>query len=388
MKEQFKIADIITKCIQEKELSADEMQYIGNWRKQSNNNNTYKELLNGNGLEVFQQGIKKYDSNAALQNVLRKSSASRFNRVRLSFQKIAAVVIPAIIILGASFLLWDSTPEQTTIAKSEEIKPVSNKAILLLDNGQSVQLGDIEQGVISESDGTLISNDKGLIKYDQSNKIAQKTIYNTIKVPRGGEYQLVLADGTKVWLNSDSEIKYPVQFTGNTREVWISGELYFDVHPDKNKPFKISANGVGIEVLGTEFNVEAYKEDQDIITTLIEGSVKVTTESNKGLIMKPNDQVVFNRTDQSIEINQVNARNMSLWKDGVFYADAEPLSEIMERLARWYNVDVSYDSPMLKTKRFSIEVKRYEDISKVLHILAATQKVDFDVEGNKVIVMK
>lgn len=388
MKEQFKIADIITKCIQEKELSADEMQYIGNWRKQSNNNNTYKELLNGNGLEVFQQGIKKYDSNAALQNVLRKSSASRFNRVRLSFQKIAAVVIPAIIILGASFLLWDSTPEQTTIAKSEEIKPVSNKAILLLDNGQSVQLDDIEQGVISESDGTLISNAKGLIKYDQSNKIAQKTIYNTIKVPRGGEYQLVLADGTKVWLNSDSEIKYPVQFTGNTREVWISGELYFDVHPDKNKPFKISANGVGIEVLGTEFNVEAYKEDQDIITTLIEGSVKVTTESNKGLIMKPNDQVVFNRTDQSIEINRVNARNMSLWKDGVFYADAEPLSEIMERLARWYNVDVSYDSPLLKTKRFSIEVKRYEDISKVLHILAATQKVDFDVEGNKVIVMK
>ncbi|WP_282037489.1 FecR family protein [Saccharicrinis aurantiacus] len=388
MKEQLKIADIITKCIQEKELSADEMQYIGNWRKQSNNNNTYKELLNGNGLEVFQQEIKKYDSNAALQNVLRKSSASPFNRVRLSFQKIAAVVIPAIIILGASLLLWDSTPKQTTIVKSEEIKPVSNKAILLLDNGQSVQLDDIEQGVISESDGTLISNDKGLIKYDQSNKIAQKTIYNTIKVPRGGEYQLVLADGTKVWLNSDSEIKYPVQFAGNTREVWISGELYFDVHPDKNKPFKISANGVGIEVLGTEFNVEAYKEDQDIITTLIEGSVKVTTESNNGLIMKPNDQVVFNRTDQSIEINQVNARNMSLWKDGVFYADAEPLSEIMERLARWYNVDVSYDSPMLKTKRFSIEVKRYEDISKVLHILAATQKVDFDVEGNKVIVMK
>jgi ferric-dicitrate binding protein FerR (iron transport regulator) len=243
----------------------------------------------------------------------------------------------------------------------------------------------VENDSIVEKDGTFISNQSGQLAYTNAGDANAKTLYNQVKVPVGGEYQLVLADGTKVWLNSDSEIKYPVQFNEEKRKVWIAGEVYFDVAHNKHKPFIVNVKDVEVEVLGTEFNVEAYHDQNSIVTTLVEGSVKLIKEK-ESVIIKPDQQAIIEEGERQFAVKNVDARNYALWKDGVFYFEEASLSSIMEKLERWYGIKVFYMNQSVKEKRFSVEMKRYAQIEDVLNILERTKKVKFDVKSNTVTV--
>lgn len=209
--------------------------------------------------------------------------------------------------------------------------------------------------------------------------------YNTLVVPRGGEYMLELSDGTKVWLNSDSELRFPVTFVGDRRNVEIEGEAYFEVAKDEGKPFHVLANGADIKVLGTSFNVMTYRGRT--ITTLVEGEVCLTYK-DESVLMVPDRQAEVITETGKILMREVDARNFTLWKDGVFYFENAALETIAERLSQWYDVNIIFNDEALKQLRYSVEMKRYNNIQDLLTKIEKTQKVKFLIQGKSIYIRK
>ncbi len=384
-KKEYQIAQLISKEMTGG-LTPEEQIILQGWlSKAEENKELYKRIKSGKNWKVRNEYVSRIKTGKAWDK-LKVHIAPQRKTIALKtwIARIAAVLIIGFF-SGVLYYIAKNTILTSTQVTEAEIQPGSSKALLLLDNGEAVQLELEENDSIFEADGTLISNSKGQLVYSSLN--TTETIYNVIKVPRGGEYQLVLSDSTKVWLNSDSEIKYPVQFNQNNRKVWVSGEAYFDVENDKKKPFIVNVKDVEVRVLGTEFNIEAYPENESVITTLVEGSVKLKKEKEE-LIIEPDQQVITSTIGEGFTVRQVNAKNHSLWKDGIFYCEAEHLSTIMEKLSRWYDVNIFYLNPSLKDKRFSVEVQRYENIDEVLDILSATNKVRFEINSNNITVME
>ena len=267
------------------------------------------------------------------------------------------------------------------------ITPGSTKAVLLLSDGSSVDLTNGNTENIDEYNGTKISKSNNKLLYTQSEPKDGELIekYNTIKVPRGGEYQLVLSDGTKVWLNSETELYYPVQFIRNTREIKLSGEAYFEVAKNTGKPFIVSFEDEKIEVLGTSFNVKCYADEINYQTTLVEGKVKYQNPSNE-LILSPNKQVEFNKQTKNLELKQVNSYDYIAWINGRFIFTNQRLETIFTSLSRWYNVEIIYQNENVKDIRFTGKLKRYDRIEQILEILEATKKIEIIANNNSLTV--
>lgn len=225
---------------------------------------------------------------------------------------------------------------------SHEIVPGSNKAILILANGKQLSLTDEKEGlIVKDHHATINKTDSGQIKYTTSANNDQP-LFNTLVTPRGGQYTVVLADGTKVTLNAASSLVYPTQFNGADREVELKGEGYFEVAHDPKKPFRVKSNGQTIEVLGTHFNVNCYNNEPYVKTTLLEGSIKLTSE-NSEVILKPGQQSRFDPNKKgSILTDEVNTDEVVAWKNGLFQFKASSIEEVMREAERWYNVDVTY----------------------------------------------
>lgn len=271
--------------------------------------------------------------------------------------------------------------ESKTIA---EIIPGVGKAQLKLANGQIVNLDDSVQFKIEEIEGTEISTSERMIRYKEKDTLRTAITeekYNTLIIPRGGEYALELADGTRVWLNAESTLKYPVKFVGGERKVEMTGEGYFEVAKNKEKPFIVMVNGVDVRVLGTSFNVSAYNEN--VITTLVEGKVQLKRGVDS-VILLPDQQGVWVKEKQGFEVKQVDARNFSLWREGIFYFEDVDLETILDEMARWYNVHIFYRNPSLKMMKFSVEIKRYEDIGEILRRIEQTKRVKFDIKDRTI----
>lgn len=352
------------------------------WLNESEANKAYYQSVLKKTLYV-QWSLKSDKVNT--EQEFRKFENKLGARLRyLSYAAIAASLI-MLFSIGGQYIWSEWDTNQNTLAQISTIKPGSSKAILQLHNGNTIQLESVISDSIQENDGTIISNQKGNLAYTSNAKVSEKPIYNSVVVPVGGEYELTLADGTKVWLNSDSEIRYPVQFIGDKRKVWIAGEVCFDVAHNKQKPFIVEAKDVEVEVLGTTFNVEAYRDKNSIVTTLVEGSVKLSKE-NESVIIEPNQQAVISDLAKEFAVSTVDAKNYTLWKDGIFYFEEAPLNTIMEKLERWYGIKVFFMNRSISEKRFSIEVKRYEEIESVLDILSRTEKVYFDINENVIVV--
>ncbi len=215
---------------------------------------------------------------------------------------------------------------------------------------------------------------------------------NTIQTPRGGQYEVVLADGTKVWLNSASSMSYPTTFTGKNRQVQLKGEAYFEVAEDKNKPFKVFVGDVQVEVLGTHFDVMAYEDENAINTTLLAGAVRVTSKvsASRALagsvsrVLAAGQEASMDRSSGSLSVNEVDADESIAWKNGFFDFKGVPIETVMRQLARWYDVDVEYEG---KTdKHFRGTISRSEHVSAVFKMLELTGEVHFSTEGKKIIV--
>jgi ferric-dicitrate binding protein FerR (iron transport regulator) len=313
------------------------------------------------------------------------------------FQVAAAAVIIAVVSVGSYFIFSDySTKPVAKTATQQQLKndvqPGGNKAILTLANGAQIVLDSAGNGALTQQGNTkIIKLDNGQLSYNALNEKPDQVLYNTISTPRGGQYQVVLADGSKVWLNAASSLRFPTYFTGNGREVTLTGEGYFEVAHDATKPFKVLANGVEINVLGTHFNINAYQDEATIKTTLLEGSVEVEKGAASKTIM-PGEQAQIQNHDNSLDpkimVQSVDVDATVAWKNGRFIFHGNNIQSVMRQLARWYDVEVSYQGNVTDEEFVGvINRSRYENISEILDMLEKTRTVSFAVSGHHVTVM-
>lgn len=298
----------------------------------------------------------------------------------ITWSKYAAVIVLFVSI--GIFWLVNEEKQEVENGTVAQIEHGSMKAQLVLANGKKVDLRPETSLQLEEVGGTRILTSDNRVKYSGKDSLAGQSAevkYNTLIVPRGGEFSLELADGTRVWLNAESRLRYPVAFTGKERKVEMEGEVYFEVAKNKEKPFIVTVNGVDIRVLGTSFNVSAYQED--VVTTLVEGKVQLK-KGNEQVILSPNQQAIW--SDDEFRVKQVDARNFVLWKEGVFYFEDVDLETILDDMARWYNVNVFYMNPALKEMKFSVEIRRYGDINEILRRIEQTKRVKFEIKDRTI----
>lgn len=323
---------------------------------------------------------------------LQKRRNSKFKRISLTILKYAVVIILPISVFFITQNISPAKKQSPRISKVIDILPGETQGVLTLANGKKLKLTNNKQDTTYNVSGFIISKTKNTLVCSKKLEVASKIEkveekYNTLKIPKKGEYSLMLSDGTKVWLNSETELRFPEEFLGTNRNVFLKGEAYFDVAKDRSKPFYIHINNVLIEVLGTSFNVEARDNSNEIKATLVEGSI-LMNDNKSFLRISPNQQVIYNKLKSEITSKEVNVRKYISWKNGMFYFDNEELSVILEQLSRWYGVDIFYMNPSLKLLKFSVEVKRYENISKIIKMIEKTNKVKFEVKNNSIIVYK
>ena len=298
----------------------------------------------------------------------------------ITWSKYAAVIL-LFVSMGIFWFVNEKKQEveNVTVAKIEH---GSMKAQLVLANGRKVDLVPETNLQLEEEGGTRILTLDNMVKYSGMDSLVGQSAevkYNTLIVPRGGEFSLELADGTRVWLNTESKLRYPVAFTGEERRVEMDGEVYFEVAKNREKPFVVTVNGVDIRVLGTSFNVSAYQED--VVTTLVTGKVQLK-KGDEQVVLLPNQQAIW--SDDKFKVKQVDARNYVLWKEGIFYFEDVDLETILDDMARWYNVTLFYVNPTLKKMKFSVEIKRYEDINEILRRIEQTKRVKFEIKDRTI----
>ncbi len=302
----------------------------------------------------------------------------------------AMAAVVAVALLSVGWLLFRPQSD-AGVTESIQIVAGSNKAVLTLDNGREIDLNEAKSGVLfSESGVEVVKSADGKLGYKINGaQTASKVLYHSITTPKGGQYELALADGTKVWLNAGSTIKYPASFA-SLKSRWVSlvGEAYFEVAKDKLHPFLVSTKGQQIAVLGTHFNVSAYADEPNIKTMLLEGSVRIdpTNELLNSTLLKPNQQATL--TGNRISVKDVDAEEAIDWKNGEFIFRKQPLEQVMRRIARWYNVEVVYEDEQLGKTPIGGFLSKSEQFTEVLKMLELTAKVQFKVQGRTVTVIK
>jgi transmembrane sensor len=290
----------------------------------------------------------------------------------------AAIILLA---LGGGYW-WYMRPVVQPLTRevvSDDITPGSNRAMLTLGNGQKIVLDSTAQDTVLTEGAAIVANAGGRLAYNAGSGPDAAIIYNTLTTPRGGQYQLTLPDGTRVWLNAASTLTYPTAFTGKERTVRLTGEGYFEVAHDGLHPFTVTTRGTMIQVLGTHFNINAYEDEAAIETTLLEGLVMVHQKDHARQI-HPGQQAAVMAGDSNIQVNKVDTEAVMAWKNGLFNFNQAGLAEIMRQLSRWYNVTVVYDGGKVPQLKFGGEIGRDLNLSQVLMGLQQAH-VHFKVTG-------
>ncbi|SHN29298.1 FecR family protein [Mucilaginibacter sp. OK098] len=306
-------------------------------------------------------------------------------------------IAAALLVFGTAALIIfnkntsnQATKKYTADQGAGAIVPGSNKAILTLAGGKTIVLKNAANGLLAQTAaGNVLKTNNGQILYSTASKTDAATNQdniNTLSTPRGGTYQVVLSDGTKVWLNAASSISYPVAFTGKERHVSLSGEAYFEVAKNKEMPFYVSINNVQVKVLGTHFNIAAYNDDNEITTTLLEGAVQVT-KNNARSLLRPGQKAIVNNNSDNIAVSDADIEDAMAWKNGYFIFDDDDITGIMKKVSRWYDVSVSYQGNV-SNQKFGGTFYRSKSITELLQYLEKIGKIHFTVEGRRIIVMK
>ena len=272
-------------------------------------------------------------------------------------------------------------PAQLVVA---DALPGSKGAVLTLSNGQQIILDSAGNGQLASQGGTTIINKNGEVVYDVKEADAGEVLYNTMSTAKGRQYQLILSDGTKVWLNSASSIRYPAAFAGNVRNVSITGEAYFEVAKDKAKPFIVAVNNMEVKVLGTHFNINAYADEEAIKTTLLEGSVQVSNAADVAMLV-PGQQSRLYKTGAIQTISNADLEEAVAWKNGVFIFNNADIQAVMRQVGRWFDLEVAYEGAIPKDS-FGGKLPMDAKVTEVLAALQQTQ-VHFRIEGKRLIVM-
>lgn len=311
------------------------------------------------------------------------------------YRKISAAAA-ILILVGLTLIFYPKSPITDSPSHPDQseivaINPGGNKAILTLSDGNQIVLNEANNGLLAQQSGVSIRKVKnGQLQYSQDQNSSQKNdlAFHTISTPKGGQYQVILSDGTNIWLNAASTIRFPAHFSGEERKVSLTGEAYFEVAKNKKMPFKVSTGQQLIEVLGTHFNIHSYADESNTKTTLLEGSVKVTVQmkggqASKVAVLKPGEQAV---AGNDFEIRKADVEEVMAWKDNRFAFNSQPLKDIMRQISRWYDVEIIYKGD-LSGKTFTGSISRYANVSQVLDMLELTTRVHFKIEERRIIVM-
>ncbi len=357
------------KCVSGK-ATAKEQKLFEEYQDDYSSNFTFlDETHNQESLQRDKRIYKKLQHNI---------KGNKFRKLIGYQQPLAAAIFFCLISFGVYFFWPPSKNINTT--SSVQIAPGSSKAILTLANGEQVLLDGRKSGVLTTQDNAIIRKESdGRIVYgtNSSNENNALSLQNTITIPRGGEYQLVLADGTKVWLNSESSLKFPVTFKGAERKVELTGEAYFEVAKDKTKAFTVSVKNTEVSVLGTHFNINAYRA---VNTTLIEGVVKLSNKHHE-VILKPGEYGEI-QENNLYKVEPADIEAAIGWKDGYFVFHDESIKSIMGKVSRWYDVDVEYKSNVDHLKFYG-KLSRFENVTELLNNIELTGTVRFKVVAAK-----
>ena len=309
-------------------------------------------------------------------------------RMTLRWSIAASIILLVGLFVGRTINGVRDIHEEQELAKSV-MQPGTSKAILMMADGKEVVLEQGQNLNILLNERVRVATSSQGIVYEEYGKGMVTEEYNKLTTPVGGEYSLVLSDGTKVFLNADSELKYPVEFSDGKRIVDLKGEAYFEVHKDSLRPFIVRMNGAEVTVLGTSFNVNTYGDDGQIYTTLVNGSVRVSSVKNgQAEVLKPGMQSVMNVQSGLLTVRKVDVEPYVAWREGRFVFRAMTLDLIMRQLQRWYDFEVFYQNPELKDYEFRGVIKRDMDLDKVLSVIKVTTNVDFEVKGKVITIIK
>jgi ferric-dicitrate binding protein FerR (iron transport regulator) len=392
----FEISKLIVKFLEGK-LTPDESEKLNRWIEENDQHRQlWERLTDPDHLEANLKKWKSEDLDQAWVNLQFKIKSSQQSAGRRRGREIlryaAAIIGITFVGLTAKYFFGNKLSTegkgsgQTQVA---EILPQGKTAQLVLGNGTVVHLDGNKSAPIVEEDGTKVFSDQNGVHYSSNNRGDTKEIYNTLIVPRSGEYRVVLSDGTKVWLNAASSLKYPTNFGSKQRKVILSGEGYFEVTKDAKRPFIVKTENTQVEVLGTKFNVSAYTEDSKNKISLAEGKVVVQQlkeGENERVVLTPGYGAVVEKDKSGIQTTHVNLEAELAWKDAMFIFEDEALGSIMKKLSRWYDVNVEFEPGVDTMFHFTGHIEKYENLAKTLHLLELTRKVSFDIKDHDITV--
>lgn len=356
-----------------------------------------------NRLDKMVQSVLSADKVMEAESELGESNKGLLidGRSRFRWIRIAAAVA-AVIVLGAGsyFMFSNRTIQQSGIAKTQEqrfnndVDPGKYKAKLVLADGSTIDLDSAKIGELAKEGNSTVTNEQGKLIYNVSGPtlLGESGVrYNTLSTAKGETYTTVLADGSKVWLNSASSIKYPVEFVGNKRKVEITGEAYFEIKHNDKMPFIVSVNGMEVHDLGTEFNINAYTDETAIKTTLVSGSAKVFRSLadagvDKGVVLKPGQQLQVHDNKEMKLVENADVDEAVAWKNGKFLFRSTDIKTLMRQLSRWYDVEVHYET--IPSAGFNAKISRDIPLATILKALELTGEVKFSIEGKNINVIK
>ena len=364
-------------------ITTDEEQLLTSWLEESP---AHQEYLH-KAMRYYHEGSRPNISRSETEKAWRKLKRKGIKTNRIISLPVIGVAAAVIAVMLYITVFYPNTKrnDNSISVHIEHIRPGSNKATLILDYGSVYDITSSKKLLISEG-GSEIKSEGDKLQYTEKDVPDKDLKYNTLSIPRGGEFFLQLADGTKVWLNSETVLRYPIQFAGNERRVELTGEAFFEVARNEKIPFIVDSNDQSVKVLGTEFNISSYKENPVVYTTLVKGSVEVNAKNNPEIKQRllPNEQSLIDKIGGEITKRHVDPYQYVAWKEGRFVFDDQTLGEIMKVLSKWYNIEVVFEHEALKNIRFTGNLKRYSDFGDLLKKIQKTDEVAFSIENNQI----
>lgn len=364
--------------------TAEEEQVVEAWLEEdARHRELFAEYQKDIDLQKKTREYEVFDRDKAFRRFLN----SRRQMIRRRIYRVSSIAAACLLGIGIFLLTWNKDVE-VKIAENLPIQHGSSKAVLILPGGKEIALQDsMFMEVAGEQ--TRIKVEGNQVHYTgdltEEEDTAGDVIMNSIVTPMGGEYRLILSDGTKVWLNADSRLDFPAKFAGDRREVNASGEVYFEVAKDAEHPFVVNVKDMHIRVLGTSFNVSAYSDENVLSTTLVEGSVELKVDGiEQAVRLEPGEQAAL--AGGQFLVRQVDTKLYTSWITDYFAFESESLERVLRKLSRWYRVDFKCDNQQMKEKFFTGNIPKYEDVQRVLEMIEMTTNITFKIEGSTIIV--
>ena len=385
-----RLYEIVASRLSGEKLTKEEDDELQNWLDCSEENRRLYKLLQcfWDSGQAFRD-LGGPDRNGAYRRIAGRCLRSLRKRKIIFYRKLAGIAV-AVFLLAGLTLVWQfsGTKPELSGEDSDLAGIMPNTVRLELSNGEYVNLSSRTTVPVRISDvqQAAVVCDSNLLKYTADDEVLPETPeYNTLIVPVGAEYRLLLSDGTQVYLNAASELRYPTRFTSRKREVFLKGEAYFEVSRDTTRHFTVRTAGMDIEVYGTSFDVDAYEDNREVSATLTSGKIKARCQGREYDLV-PGQQVRYDPATGKTKVEEVCTEVYTCWKDGYYYFEAVRLEDIMQTLSRWYNIQAFFVQPELKDIEFTGRLKRYEEVGQLFRKFEQTRNIRFERKGNSVVV--